>query len=90
MGRERIIKKDYTMKLIDITAERVIEKDKESIKKILSPNQSFKEVSSQDLQSLFSYWAKYIPQHKQSPSCQGCRNAVYNFWYKVKQHWEKE
>tara|TARA_R110000744_G_scaffold362840_2_gene470989 strand:- start:238 stop:510 length:273 start_codon:yes stop_codon:yes gene_type:complete len=90
MGTERVVEKNYTMKLIDITAERVIEKDRVDIKKILLSNESLKELSNQDLRSLFSYWSKYIPQHKQSPSCQGCRNAVYNFWYKVKQHWEKE
>ena len=60
MGTERVVEKNYTMKLIDITAERVIEKDRVDIKKILLSNESLKELSNQDLRSLFSYWSKYI------------------------------
>jgi hypothetical protein len=49
-----------------------------------------KKYDSAALQSLFSYWHRYIPNAKQSIRCNGCRKAVFKFWKRVVDDWEQE
>ena len=89
MGVERTLNKEKPMKLIAITASRVVDKDKETLKNIFLNANNEEETKKEDLKSLFILWSKYLPQHQQNFRCGSCRNAVWAFWYKINESYKK-
>jgi hypothetical protein len=94
MGNVKRTEKELDMKLIDTIISRLTEEDIEQITECIaqvSPESGRKEVDSKPLRTLFDYWHKYIPNHKQSITCGGCRMAVVRFWTQVTQKiWQKD
>ena len=92
MGRERTLNNNNIVQLIPSIAEKVLSTDKNDIKITLELLENSKKEDSyndKNMHSLFFFWKKYIPHHKQSVNCAGCRQAVLQFWKKVNQEWNK-
>ena len=80
------------MKLIDNVVDLVSDTDKEEIQEnLLSIHKTIGKEKHQNglMRVLFRYWKKYIPQHKQSIDCGGCRKVVLQFWEKVNVEWNR-
>jgi hypothetical protein len=78
------------MKILPEVAKRVSSQDKEDIEMTLKLIEGKdKAHDDKNMSVLFFFWSKYIPQHKQSIKCGGCRQAVLQFWQKVKKEWIK-
>lgn len=90
MGAEgTLILNKEAMKLVEITSERLIPQDKDTLKNIFLNRSSQVETQNSEISLLFALWHKYIPNHKQSPRCGACRSAVWAFWYKVNETYKK-
>ncbi len=78
------------MKIIPDVAKKVSLEDRKDVEMILELIEGGgKDYNDKNMSALFFFWSKYIPQHKQSPKCGGCRQAVLQFWQKVKKEWFK-
>ena len=92
MGRERTLEKNQDMKLVDSIAQRILKEDKEDIQnniKLIKDISDTEPHNNALMRVLFHFWAKYIPQQKQSMKCGGCRQSVFRFWDMVNNKWNE-
>jgi len=92
MGRKRTLKKNTDMKLVESIISKVSKEDKEEIQNniyLIEKITDKEHYNSGLMRVLFHFWAKYIPQHKQSMKCGGCRQAVLRFWKQINTEWNK-
>ena len=92
MGGERSLENNQNMKLVDSISRRVSKQDMEEIQnniKLIKTISDEEPYNNALMRVLFHFWAKYIPQQKQSMKCGGCRQAVFQFWDRVNNKWIK-
>jgi len=80
---------DKIMRLVDITASRLLDKDKEMLNTLFLNTDNLEETKKEELKTMFILWQKYVPHHKQNYNCGSCRSAVWAFWYKVNESAKK-
>ena len=92
MGGKRTLRKNTDMKLVESIISKVSKEDKEEIQNniyLIEKITDKEHYNSGLMRVLFHFWAKYIPQHKQSMKCGGCRQAVLRFWKQINTEWNK-
>lgn len=92
MGGKRTLRKNTDMKLVESIMSKVSKEDKEEIQNniyLIEKITDKEHYNSGLMRVLFHFWAKYIPQHKQSMKCGGCRQAVLRFWKQINTEWNK-
>ena len=92
MGTTRTLRENTDMKLVESIVSKVSKEDKEEIQNniyLIEKITDKEPYNSGLMRVLFHFWAKYIPQHKQSMKCGGCRQTVLRFWKQINTEWNK-